>query len=348
MSNATYSLRLSEIYCPFPTTLNKNADKVEQHTAQWVQDFKLVKGLNPTQRYEVSRFSRLAARSSPNASVEDLMIASDFTALMFLLDDHCDEATFGKQPHRLKKVLGQILAIMSRPYSPASGGAIRMMAHDSEADPELEPLVEAMRDIWRRLNQLATPKWLERFAKNFRDTIEADIWESYNRANQLVPDLEAYIAKRALTNGFFWCQDMSELLERINLPPEVLQSKELGRLAQTVSNVCGWFNDIVSLSKELDQGDIHNLVLILRHHRRLDLQTALDQAVEMHNQEVRTFLRLEQELPSFGLNIDRQLKRYVEAMRIWMRSNVDWSLESGRYNQPWQPAGDSSALVANL
>ncbi len=345
MNNTTYGLYLPEIYCPFPTTISRHAEPVEQHTAQWVQDFKLVQGLTAAQRQVVSKYSLLAARSSPNASFSDLMIASDFTVLMFLLDDHCDEEVFGKQPQRLRTVLSHILAIMSEPYDPEADGSASAL---SSIDQDLYPFVVGMKDIWRRFSLIASPEWLGRFAKNFRDTIEANVWESYNRVNQVVPDLQTYIAKRALTNGFFWCQDVSELLDRISLPPEVLQSKAVRQLAQTTSNVCGWFNDIVSLHKELDHGDIHNLVLILRHHRQLDLQTALNHAVEMHNQEVRTFLALEQALPSFGPALDQELERYIEDMRIWMRSNVDWSLASGRYNQNWQPTTFSSDFAESM
>jgi hypothetical protein len=29
--------------------------------------------------------------------------------------------------------------------------------------------------------------------------------------------------------------------------------------------------------------------------------------------------------------VDRQLARFVDTLRAWMRGNFDWALESGRY-----------------
>jgi hypothetical protein len=38
-------------------------------------------------------------------------------------------------------------------------------------------------------------------------------------------------------------------------------------------------------------------------------------------------------VPTFGSAMDRNVARYLEGMRIWMRANHDWSLSTPRYNE---------------
>lgn len=346
----TFKLTLSDIYCPFPATLNPLAQPLEQHTANWVREFKLVNTDKLSQsRFNVSKFSRLVARACPTASFEGLALASDLMALLFLLDDHCDQAAIGKQPGNLKPVFNHLLEILNslattpatEPASPES--SVLSSGQKAVIPADLMPFVNALSNIRQRLRHYpdSSSDWLQRFTKNLRDSIEANLWEAANRANRRIPDLATYTAKRALTNGFYWCQDLSELVEQINLPAQVREAPHVRQLAQTATNITGWFNDIVSLEKELRFNDIHNLVLILQHEYQLtDLQEALKQAINLHNQQVERFIELAAKLPYFAFassfpkeaNLEYNLRRYIAAMQIWIRSNVDWSLESGRYN----------------
>jgi Terpene synthase family 2, C-terminal metal binding len=103
-------------------------------------------------------------------------------------------------------------------------------------------------------------------------------------------------------------------------------------LAQMTNNVISWANDLVSLDKERQQGDVHNLVLILAHEQRLPLQAAVDRVVALHDAEVRAFIALTKRLPTFAPAVDADLDRYVIGMRFWMRANLDWSIAAARYH----------------
>jgi hypothetical protein len=48
-------------------------------------------------------------------------------------------------------------------------------------------------------------------------------------------------------------------------------------------------------------------------------------------QEVERFIALENDLPSFGAEADGLVRRFMAVLRSWMRGNLDWSYESGRY-----------------
>ncbi len=100
---------------------------------------------------------------------------------------------------------------------------------------------------------------------------------------------------------------------------------------RTSNNVICWANDLFSLEKEAESGDVHNLVLILRHERKGSLQEAVSDAVAMHNSQVEEFENLEPQIPSFGRAVNANLGRYITVLKTRMRGNFDWSQESGRY-----------------
>jgi 5-epi-alpha-selinene synthase len=97
------------------------------------------------------------------------------------------------------------------------------------------------------------------------------------------------------------------------------------------NNLISWCNDLVSLEKEMRVGDVHNLVVVLQHHHQISLQQAIHMAIEQHNAEMKAYLELEPQVPSFGPDIDPQVQLYLRGLRHWMRGNLDWGLTAKRY-----------------
>jgi len=76
---------------------------------------------------------------------------------------------------------------------------------------------------------------------------------------------------------------------------------------------------------------LHNLALILQHEERISLQAAIDRVAWLIEREVKRFIALEARLPSFGPAVDSLVQRFVGIFRTYMRGNIDWSCETGRY-----------------
>jgi hypothetical protein len=104
------------------------------------------------------------------------------------------------------------------------------------------------------------------------------------------------------------------------------------------NNIGAWSNDLFTLEKELRHGEPHNLVLVLRQEFGLSLQAAVDAAAKMHDDEVRAFVKLASNLPSFGLTTDAALKRYVAALGAAIRGHFDWAKVTARYRPLAQAA----------
>ena len=102
---------------------------------------------------------------------------------------------------------------------------------------------------------------------------------------------------------------------------------ELTRLANEL--VC-WSNDLVSLDKELQQGDVHNLVQVLQHEHGLSLQGAVEQATQQHDETLVAYLGAEQRVKE-QFSDWQELATYLELLRARIRGIHDWAIVSGRY-----------------
>ena len=321
-------LVLPTLYYPFPPALNPQVDMAQAQTQAWALRFRLVQQEAAYRRFCASKFGWLAARAYPLAGREALQIVSDWNAWLFLLDDQCDEGGIGTQPDRLRVLFAGLLAVLQEQPRAAQDG----------------PLASSLRDLWQRMSARGTLAWKARFLRDAQDYFDACLWEAANRASGVTPTVQDYIAMRPLTGGLITDVDLIDLTEHIDLPAEVRASALVQRLTQMANNVVCWSNDLISLAKEMRRRDVHNLVLAIRQERGCSLQEAVDWAARLHDDEVRGFLELERHLPAYGAPIDQELQRYLAVLRAWMRGNLDWAADSGRY----QPRDASSPPAAYL
>jgi 5-epi-alpha-selinene synthase len=300
--------------CPFPSAINPHAAQAQQATIAWARRFCLLQRDAAYRRLNRLQYGMLMARAYPSAPQEALQIVTDWSTWLFLLDDQCDEAGIGQDPEQLACLHARLLDVL-RGVPP----------HLHEA-----PLVHGLWDLYTRLRVHAPEGWLERFSRSVAQYFTANVWEATNRRQGTIPDAAAYCAMRLFTSAVYPCLMLIELTESLHLPPEVYDHPDVQRLTQMTNNVISWANDIVSLEKELRQGDVHNLAIILSHEQELSLQAAVDRVGALHDAEVNAFIALSRQLPSFS-TVDIDLQRYITGMCFWMRANLDWSLATTRY-----------------
>ncbi|MCL7422150.1 MAG: hypothetical protein M8364_14725 [Methylobacter sp.] len=316
---------IPSIYCPFPSAISPHAESIHRHTLDWVRQFDLVTNDKAFKRLRASKFGWLAARAYPNAPQDRLEIISDWNTWLFIIDDQCDEWGLGKNPEQLAALHARCLEILSG-RNPGS---------------EEAALVYALHDIHARISAIMPLSWRTRFVQSAAEYFESTVWEARNRSQSLWPDASTYILMRPYTGGLYTDIDLIDLTEGITLPLAVRKHPRIMELAVMTNNVVCWSNDIISLQKEFNHQDMHNLALIFHHHQAIDLQEAIDQVARLIENEVRQFIALEKSLPSFGADLDRDVKRFIAVMRAWMRGNLDWSFESGRY----LPAKETETLL---
>ncbi|HIK09461.1 MAG TPA: hypothetical protein IGS52_04220 [Oscillatoriaceae cyanobacterium M33_DOE_052] len=311
------NIKFPALYCPFDSGINPDADAAGQHSLEWARFWNLVTDESALQRLQAIKFSSLVARTYPNAPLPALEIISDYFLWLFIFDDQFEKAGINGKIERLEAEHARLVEILN-------GAELK----------EVDTLAAlTLGDIRDRLHQLgAMPDLMVRFAQNMENYLQGVRWEAVNLYQGVMPDLATYRKIRAFTSGIYAYCDLLQIVDRIALPPEIIEDGRVKRLELTTNNVMAWSNDIFSVKKEIAEGKTHNLVLVLQHEYHIPLQEALDRAAEMHDVQVRTFIELSAQLPSFGAEIDAHLQRYLSGLRSWMRGHLDWYMETGRYH----------------
>jgi 5-epi-alpha-selinene synthase len=305
----------ASLYCPFPPAINQFTLRVERETGHWAAALGLASD-DVRDELRAHRFSHLVGRFYPDVTYEPLRLISDWTAWLFWLDDFAeerDEATLRGTFERLLAVLGG-----------ESGG---------EPAPEGVGFEVALADMRRRLSQLGPDRfWRARFAESVSAYLSACVWEAVNRGVRRTPRVQEYVAARRCSGGMCMYVDLVELAGGAALPIHVRRHRDVARLVQIASNVACWHNDLFSLAKELERGDVHNLVIALCREKGCSLEEGVAEAIRMTEREVRGFESIGRDLPTFeDAACDAQLARYVRGLQSLMRGNLDWSIESARY-----------------
>jgi 5-epi-alpha-selinene synthase len=308
-------LLLPDLYCPFPAAVNRHVEIVDRQTVQWARQFNLAPNNAAYRRLEATRLGWLAARTHPDAPLEELQLVADWCAWLFVRDDYCDESGVGRQPERFTALHDDFLRLLK--------GA--PLAADAA------PLLRSLCDLRDRTRAKASVASMRRLIEHIADFFAAGAWEATNRAEGVTPDVTTYINMRPHTSGMYAFIELSAIVERIDLPLAVRTHPTVERLTFLATIVACWMNDLISFRKELRQGDVHNLVLTLRHKYHLSLDEAIERAAALHDAQVRAFIDLEQRLPVFEPALDARLRQYVAVLRSTIRGNLDWSKGTARY-----------------
>lgn len=327
-------IEFPKLYCPFPSSVNEHAEDVNNHTLAWVKEFDLVPDEGHFERLKKSKFGWLAARAYPNTPLEELKIVSDWNTWLFIRDDYCDESGLGRNPGLLSEIHTELLEILNGRVPGQSDSA----------------LAHALHDIRIRLLHKASPAWMCRFVCSVIEYFESSVWEAHNRVDGIIPDTETYILMRPYTGGLYTDIELIDITEDIYLPLHVRKNDVVQRLALMANNVVCWSNDIISYAKESKHNDVHNLVTTLRP-TQATLQKAVDLAAELTSAEINAFIALQLHLPSYTPEIDADLQRFVAVLGSWMRGNLDWAYDSGRYvveSIDWKKENMDASLCVEL
>lgn len=299
---------------PYPSTLNPFEKQAHDGTINWLHHYGIVCSKFEEDRVKRQGWTRCMARCYPNASLVDLQWISDWVSWVFLFDDQNDEAEQGYGTERLTECRPRLLDIMRG--GPAQEG---------------DQMLLAWHDLWGRIRSKVNHGWLERLTQQHDDYFLACIWEASNRKAGIVPETNTYLLKRVDSGAVYPCLTIIEFVGRLNLPENVLCHPVVRDLSLCTNNLVCWSNDIVSLEKEVKNGDMHNLVIALSNTHQISLQQATDKAVVMYDTEMKRFEALTHQVPQFSTEVDTDLQCYIEGLKFWIQGNLDWSFESQRY-----------------
>jgi 5-epi-alpha-selinene synthase len=308
-------LTLPELYCPFPSQVNKYADVLEDYAFDWVLRFDLLANELSYKRFCKSKFFLLSASAYPYCQLEELKVANDWISWLFIWDDHCDVSDLGKKPDVLKVFNNRFLEILK----------------GAELTNQDIPLGYALSDLRQRMLQIGSKKRFSYFILAVKNYFDGCVRESANRAQGIVPNFETYPTIRSLSGAMDSVFELIEFCDHLALPDFLRHYEIIKKIKLMANNIVCWANDIVSVFKEMEKGDCHNLVLVLHFQEQMPLEKAIKIAASIHNQEIKKMLYLEEYIPSFGKEVDAEIVKYISGIHTWISGNLDWGSRSARY-----------------
>ncbi|GAA6617801.1 terpene synthase family protein [Scytonema sp. NUACC26] len=308
-------LTFPKLHCPLPSQINKYVDAMGDYSLEWVSRFNLLAKESTYRRFSKSKFFLLAARAYPNCPLEELKIGNDWLSWVFIWDDLCDLSELKTQPEALKVYHKRFLKILN----------------GAELTSNDVPLTHALYDLRQRTVQRASKEWFRHFLLCFEEYFQGCVEEAAVRAQNIVPDVDTYMMIRRASVGGNLFLTVSEFCNNFMLSDFLRNHDFVDKLKLMTINVLAWCNDVFSASREMASGDVHNIVLVLHYQQQLSLETALERAVIMHDEEMESLISLEASIPVFGNKLDTELAQYISIMHTWIRGNLDWYSYTDRY-----------------
>lgn len=304
-----------DLYCPFPSQINKHVDVLEDYALEWVTRFNLWNEESAYQQFRKSKFYLLAASAYSSCELEELKIANDVISWLFIWDDQCDMSDLGKQPEFMKSFCNRFIEILN----------------GAELTNKDIPLGCALSDIRKRIIKRGNITFFHHFVRNFEDYFYGCLEEANNRLQLVSLALESYTTIRSSSAAAALCLTLIEFCDQVMIPYFLRNHEIINKINRTTINILAWSNDIFSVQREMLMGEVHNLVLVLKFQNNSTVEGAITRAVEIHNKEVKYLTDLEASIPSFGEKIDGEIAKYLSGLHSWICGNLDWYSHSGRY-----------------
>ena len=283
---------------------------------------------------------------------EQLRIGSDMLYLLLLIDDQTDiEST-----PVVRELVDIMIDALNNPDKPRPEGEpvlgrivkefVVALLHSNAS--LISPLICR---FCQRAFKIATPSATRHYVISFAEYLESNIVHSRDRENDIISPWEGFLDyRRPNTSGrsmFFFGELGLDIPDEVYYHPVIRELQNCAIDVIAIDNVSSisvlpvtrattlpssFIQDMQSYNIEQAVGEVHrNVLTVLMQQFNLDPQEAMDRAYECLRELQSKFIRLIDEVPSFGREVDTAVSEYIFHMGCWVQANVCWSFETGRF-----------------
>ncbi|CAG8443568.1 14350_t:CDS:1 [Dentiscutata erythropus] len=289
--------------------------KIEKHCYEWAKKFELIKKKTTNKEFKGSKFGLLICYIFPTASFERRCLAIDFFNWLFFVDDLIDDNNKNLKPEEIKTVLDKFKSILD---------------DNLQSEVLQSPLVIALWDVWARMKKITNEIWRMKFRNTILLYFDACYLNAQNEFSNKFPNsVEEYIKIRRNSGAVMTSFNLIEPLLGIQISYD---NKELRNLMEYCNDHICFINDIYSLQKELLEGGVDNIIIVLCHLHQSSLQEAVNYAVELINQRMTQIQEIANKFMQFNLENNQDISKYVNALLDIVVGSFHWHKMSGRYS----------------
>ncbi|KAF5538567.1 epi-isozizaene synthase [Fusarium phyllophilum] len=308
----------------------KSKTKLAKPIELGVLDRSCVHAVNETVRSRLTKanLSEQLAGWYPSASREKLEVLTSFQVWMFIIDDLLDQYSIVEQfdYNKLQALLNDCedyversLGVSSQEIEPST----RYLDHDAVLS--FEEYASTVRRLYSD-----NPSYRKRIAKEAIATLKAYQKEAFNRRNAHLPSLDEYLGYRDASSCMKQVAANIEFANGLNLPEYVMESKEIQELYEASVAVMWITNDIVSVRKEIREGFVENIVVLLAHG---DMQRGIDASLDRLQVEIERVNKAADDAARrfAGEIFERDIALLGKNCKNMCLSSWFWSVKTPRY-----------------
>lgn len=260
---------------------------------------------------------------APRADQDSYRTICDWGNWIFPFDDLFDDGDLRKDHIRARTTIDSLLCVF-----------------DNETLVQIdegEPLVRFHDGIWARVKAAGSPGVQRRYAQAMRDYCAGALEQVEQFEVHAAPEVEAMLAMRRKSVCVSTLFALVEFGHQIALPDSVFANPVMAQIETIGIDITLMHNDLLSYRKEESEGVPHNLVAVARMHG-MSAQEAFDHIgglITVRHQRLETTIA---QLPSWGAVVDREVLRYVQAIKDVVKANLYWTFKSGRFFSEAQKA----------
>ncbi|SDJ69910.1 germacradienol/geosmin synthase [Actinopolyspora mzabensis] len=329
-------LSLPELDMPYAFRTSRHIDTARAYAVDWARGtgmFDSVPGVELGGVWDEQRFVNLdlphcASMIHADAELDQLKLSSDWLAWGTYGDDY------------FPLVFGATRNVAAAKQQDARLPAFMPLDMSDTPEPS-NPVERGLADLWQRTATPMSPAARDEFRKAVLDMTSSWVWELDNQTANRIPDPVDYIEMRRRTFGSDMTMSLSRLSAENSIPPEIYRTRTLRELDTAAQDYACFVNDLFSYQKEIEfEGELHNMVLVVRDFLGVDQQRARDVVGELANSRMAQFQHIiANELPGLyeqfelGEDVRRQLERHVAELQDWMSGILEWHRRCVRYTE---------------
>jgi len=141
----------------------------------------------------------------------------------------------------------------------------RAMQHSKTDFDEhkVSPVCAAFSNLWSRATSEMPKEWNLRYARIIQQSMLSQFLEARNLFLKKSPSISTYMSQRNEFGYMNAALGIIDYVDDVFLPNTLYYNPTMQRLLQATGDVACWHNDIYSFQKELMDGEVYNLVIII-------------------------------------------------------------------------------------
>jgi hypothetical protein len=267
-----------------------------------------------------------------NAPPATLQLYYDYAKFILELDDLLDNpwqiSTSKQQLTQVFKIFINIINGNSNAYHPTLN--LHMLEKTcQEILPVFQSIFYLLTDIFKRLTdeKINTDYFIKSIKKFFRYCIiEFEI-----RNENIILSPIKYLNIRSFASGIDPTCELAFALLGLSLPKKMRCHPLFIQLKYHAYETFIIANDVFSFKKDLlENNGLYNYITIIHNKKKLELDAALQTAIQQHNQTIIAFLTVKNNLLS-SFNYDFYLTKIIDVIQDQIMAHLEWAMVTDRY-----------------